>query len=185
MPSQTQLGKFPTTVICVSTEYLVAGDEQGGIVLFQGEPGCWSHSQRIQEKSSNCCTSMLILEARGEHVLIAAFNTGFIRAYLLPTMECLSEVAAHIRWITQILPVRGGFISAAEDGFLHLWILGKSNDPSWDMRYMNSFEMKDCMITGAAPFIDRGVLVTAYDRPQLFWLTLVGRPEEDESLEAL
>ncbi len=112
-------------------------------------------------------------------VLIAAFSTGNIRAYLLPTMECLSEIAGHIRWITEIFPVRGGFVSAAEDGFLHLWILGKNNDPSWDIRYMASFELKDCMITAAAPFTDRGVLVTAYDRPQLFWVTLVGRVEEE------
>jgi hypothetical protein len=35
------------------------------------------------------------------------------------------------------------------------------------------------MITGAAPFTDKGVLVTAYDRPQLFWVTLVGRVEEE------
>jgi hypothetical protein len=111
--------------------------------------------------------------------MIAAFSTGLIRAYMLPTMECLSEIAGHIRWITEIFPVKGGFVSAAEDGFLHLWILGKNNDPSWDIRYMTSFELKDCMITGAAPFTDKGVLVTAYDRPQLFWVTLVGRVEEE------
>ncbi|EFX88922.1 hypothetical protein DAPPUDRAFT_95702 [Daphnia pulex] len=175
MLSQSKLGKFPTTVICVSAEYLAAGDEQGGIVLFQGGPNSWSQIQRIQEKSSNCCTSMFILEARGEN----AFSTGLIRAYMLPTMECLSEIAGHIRWITEIFPVKGGFVSAAEDGFLHLWILGKNNDPSWDIRYMTSFELKDCMITGAAPFTDKGVLVTAYDRPQLFWVTLVGRVEEE------
>jgi hypothetical protein len=67
MLSQSKLGKFPTTVICVSAEYLAAGDEQGGIVLFQGGPNSWSQIQRIQEKLSNCCTSMFILEARGEN----------------------------------------------------------------------------------------------------------------------
>jgi hypothetical protein len=66
MLSQTQLGKFPTTVICVSADYLAAGDEQGGIVLFQGGPTSWSQIQRKQENSSSCCTSMFILEARGE-----------------------------------------------------------------------------------------------------------------------
>jgi len=67
MLSQSKLGKFPTTIICVSAEYLAAGDEQGGIVLFQGGPNSWSQIQRNQEKPSNCCTSMFILEARGEN----------------------------------------------------------------------------------------------------------------------
>lgn len=95
-------------------------------------------------------------------------------------MDCLSETAAHIRWIAQILPIKGGFVSAAEDGFLHLWTLGKSNDPSWDLRYLTSYELNDCMITAAAPFTDMGVLVTAYDRSQMFWLTISGREEEDD-----
>lgn len=94
-------------------------------------------------------------------------------------MECLSETAAHIRWITQILPIRGGFVSASEDGYLHLWTIGRCNDPSWDIRYLTSFELKDCMITAAVPFSDLGLLVTAYDRPHIFWITLGGAPSVD------
>lgn len=54
---------------------------------------------------------------------------------------------------------------------------------------MTSFELKDCMITAAAPILDLGVFVTAYDRPQIFCVTIGGRPEEgydsqdDESTE--
>ena len=68
MLSQTKVAKLPTTVICVSADYLAAGDEQGGIVLFQGGPHSWSQIQHTKEKSLNCCTtSMFMLEARGEN----------------------------------------------------------------------------------------------------------------------
>ena len=111
-----------------------------------------------------------------------------IRCYICPvstifTMECLSEIAAHIRWITQMVPIRGGFVSASEDGYLHLWTLGKCNDPSWDFRHMTSFELKDWIITAAAPISDLGVFVTAYDRPFIFCVTIGGRPGEKDDTQ--
>lgn len=98
-------------------------------------------------------------------------------------MECLSEVAAHIRWITQILPIKGGFCSTGEDSFIHLWTIGKSDDPTWDIRYLASNELTDCMITAAAPYTDVGILVTAYDRSQILMLTISGYQGEDDDDE--
>ena len=66
MLARSKLAKFSTSVICVSEEYLAAGDEQGGINLFSGGPECWSQVQRIQKNKSTCCTSMLLTQEKGE-----------------------------------------------------------------------------------------------------------------------
>ena len=76
--------------------------------------------------------------------------------------------------------MKGGFISAAEDGFIHVWMVGKSDDPGWNLRYMTSIEMKDLAITSAAPFTEWGILITAYDRRDIHWLAVSGRQEEEE-----
>ncbi len=64
--ARSKLDKFPTTVMCVTEEYLAAGDEQGGINLFSGGPESWSQVQRIQGNKSTCCTSMLMAQEKGE-----------------------------------------------------------------------------------------------------------------------
>lgn len=69
MLPRSKLGNAPTTTVCATKGYVVAGDEQGGITLFQSAPdsGSWSQTQRAQEQKTSCCTSMLILQERGQH----------------------------------------------------------------------------------------------------------------------
>lgn len=95
-------------------------------------------------------------------------------------MHCLAETAAHIRWIAQMVPVKGGFLSAAEDGFLHLWTLECGDEPRCSIRYLDSLKTEDCLITGAAALTDGDVLVTAYDRSELFWVTVSDESADDK-----
>lgn len=102
---------------------------------------------------------------------MAAYSNGAIRAYSLPELDLLSETAAHIRCISQLMAVRGGFASAAEDGFVHLWKL--DNGRTECVRYVDSLQLKDCPITGGATLREDGegataVLLTVYDRPLLY-----------------
>lgn len=103
-------------------------------------------------------------------VLIAACSSGAIRIYSLPEMDCLSETPAHIRWIVRLLPIQGGFVSAAEDGFIHLWRLDSTERCA---EFVDSLKMDDCLVTGAASASGDGLLVTAYDRPHVYWATLI------------
>lgn len=116
-------------------------------------------------------------------VLVAAYSNGTIRSYSLPSLEMLFETAAHIRWITQLLPVKGGFVSAAEDGFMHLWKLaledgGDEGQGRVDAEYVDSLQLADGPITSGATMIyddgegGTGVLATVYDRPQLYRLAV-------------
>lgn len=101
-------------------------------------------------------------------VLVAAYSSGAIRTYSLPLMECLSETPAHIRWIVRLLPIQGGFVSAAEDGFIHLWRFEKSS-----IEFADSLKMDDCLVTGAVSVSEDGFLATAYDRPHIYWVTTI------------
>lgn len=67
MLPKSKLANFPTTTLCASTGYVAAGDEQGAIILFQNGSDSWSQTQRAQEQETSCCTSMLILQERGQH----------------------------------------------------------------------------------------------------------------------
>lgn len=103
-------------------------------------------------------------------MLVAACSSGAIRVYSLPLMECTSETPAHIRWIVRLLPIQGGFVSAAEDGFIHLW---RIDDVKQSVEFVDSLKMDDCLLTGAASVSDDGLLVTAYDRPHIYWATMI------------
>lgn len=74
------------------------------------------------------------------------------------------EVAAHIRWIGQLLPCSGGFLSASEDSFVHLWRLDTN-----DIRYANSLQLDNSIILSGVAINDTGdYLFTVYDRPQMY-----------------
>ena len=85
-------------------------------------------------------------------------------------------MAAHIRWIGQLLPCSGGFLSASEDSFVHLWRLNTN-----DIHYISSLRLNDSVIlSGAVINDDRDYLFTVYDRLQMYHVT-VGSPDADET----
>ena len=113
-------------------------------------------------------------------VLIAAYSTGLIQLFSLPGMCLLVEKAAHIRWITQLLPISNGFVSAAEDSFIHLWQLDDDTDDTNDIKdidYVDSLRLVDCLIIGAVTVRAEGgqYLISVYDRPLLYDVSVVKR----------
>ena len=112
-------------------------------------------------------------------------SNGIIRTYGLPGLDGMVEIAAHVRWITQMVPVKGGFVSAAEDGFLHLWRFFSADgtdqhgDGAARVRYVASLQLADGLMTSGigACHDDDGeggttLLATVYDQPQFFRLAV-------------
>lgn len=62
-----KLCNFPTTVVSATAEFVAAGDEQGGICLFEGGSASWSQTHRAQGEKTSCCTSMLIFQEYAEN----------------------------------------------------------------------------------------------------------------------
>lgn len=110
-------------------------------------------------------------------VLIAAYSTGFIQLFSLPGMCLLVEKAAHIRWITQLLPISNGFVSAAEDSFIHLWQLEDDTNGIKGIDYVDSLRLMDCLIVGGVAVRAEGgqYLISVYDRPLLYDVSVVKR----------
>ena len=122
-------------------------------------------------------------------VVIAAYSTGSIRLYsLCEKVDLIAEIAAHIRWISQLLPCSdsGFFLSASEDSFIHLWQLERANatddddgkDAKEDLRYVDSLQLEDhLLLSGAAINSNDGsYLFAVYDRPQLYHITVRPTP---------
>ena len=104
-----------------------------------------------------------------KEVVIAARSTGSVCLFSLPGLDLLAEVAAHIRWISQLLPCSGGFLSGSEDSFVHLWRLDTN-----EIRYVDSLQLENSIILSGAAINDAGnYLFTVYDRPQMYQVTVL------------
>lgn len=105
-------------------------------------------------------------------MVTAAFSTGHLRLFSLATAQLLVEVAAHLRWIGQLIDAgRGRFASAAEDGFVHLWRRAGET-----IEYADSIQLENGLLVGGvrlgAEHDDRAAFVLAvYGRPELYVVT--------------
>lgn len=188
------------TAISVSHRFLVIGHEDSRITVFAGRVEGWTmEKEQSGHRNNCCCTSLLQVDLQQDgnfffsfysktfllwsddySVLLAAYSNGTIRAFSLPQMELMSETVAHARWIARLMPLKDGFVSAAEDGFLHLWRMKGAHEEPKDensiIHYVDSLQLKDGFITGGETVCyddgDGGaaLLVTVYDQSQLYWL---------------
>ena len=88
----------------------------------------------------------------------------------------LMQVAAHIRWINQLIQLDGGFLSISDDSFAHLW---KFCHDGQSIDYVNSVQMKNCLLMNGAVLNSQNeaqpyhtFLLTVYDRPDMYILSI-------------
>ncbi|XP_018097034.1 WD repeat domain 54 L homeolog isoform X1 [Xenopus laevis] len=142
---------------------LVTADDSGALCVWKCGGG---EEFKLLNKISAygvSCSSVKLWNG----VIAAAYGTGQIRVFDAATGALNVEVDAHARWIytLDIAPESGKLLSGAEDSFIQIWQLSRSDCGTIEVEHCHSECVTDTQICGARFCDPQGgsFAVTGYD----------------------
>ncbi|XP_069833184.1 WD repeat-containing protein 54 [Dendropsophus ebraccatus] len=141
---------------------LVTADDSGVLCVWKS-----GEDFRLVTKISAygvTCSSVKLWDG----VIAAAYGTGQIRLYDASTGAISAEIDSHARWIytLDIAPETGRMLSGAEDSFIQIWQLHRTEDSGMiEVEHRHSECVTDTQICGARFCDPQGssFAVTGYD----------------------
>merc|ERR1712150_356134 len=108
---------------------MVSGDQNGTLNLWtlgatKGD-GLVHKTTMGHSDQDGPVTALSIWNRISKGIVIAAYGTGQLRIFAIPSGSIVAEVAAHANWITgmDLAAVSGLLVTISEDGFMRVWQL--------------------------------------------------------------
>ncbi|KAE8628444.1 hypothetical protein XENTR_v10000019 [Xenopus tropicalis] len=144
---------------------LVTADDSGALCVWK----CGEEFKLLSKISAYgvSCSSVKLWDG----VVAAAYGTGQIRVYDAVTGALSVELDAHARWVytLDIAPQSGKLLSGAEDSFIQIWQLSRSDSGTIEVEHRHSECVTDTQICGARFCDPQGATfaVTGYDLAEI------------------
>jgi len=153
----------PISALAASQLHVVSADDEGSIIIRDVLEG-FQPLHTIQGQGMPV-TSLAIRE----DLLVASYNTGHLRFFLLSTGSMIAEIAAHSRCINalDIHPEQPLLASIGDDTYLNIWTLPETDEGAQGegMTLLFSEQVHDKLLTGVS-FLNhetRHIATSAYD----------------------
>ncbi|XP_063233194.1 WD repeat-containing protein 54-like [Bacillus rossius redtenbacheri] len=139
-----------TAVTCLAGSdrglLLGSADETGAVVLWELAGRRLHRLFDVDHSGSGFpCTGLKLWGG----LVIAAYGSGHVRTFRADSGRCVSEVAAHARWVSalDVATERGYLLTVGEDSFAKVWQIAGSGSK---IRHVWTTHVPDSLLVGGA-----------------------------------